>query len=101
VEQLFNAGAAKHDVGVDARRKMNERKNASSSDEVRVSHTQFETVPFEGFHERLRGVVARENSNVDVCGQSYGAMDERGLRTKYVPARVQRLERASVYSRIC
>ena len=46
-EQLFNARAANHDVGVDARRKMNERKDASISDEVCVSPTQFETVRFD------------------------------------------------------
>jgi hypothetical protein len=52
-------------------------------------------MPFEGFQERLCGVVAGENSGVDVCGHSYGAMDERGLGAKHVPGCVQRLKRAS------
>jgi len=95
VEQLFNAGAANHDVGVDARRKMNERKNASISDEVYVSPTQFETVRFDDFCERLYRAVAWKDRDVDVRRHSYGAMDERGLGTEYVPGCVQRLERGS------
>ncbi len=67
----------------------------SISDEVCVSHTQFETVPFDGSCERLYGVVTWENGGVDGCGHSYGAMDERGLGTEHVPRCVQRLERAS------
>ena len=94
-EQLFNAGPANHDVGVDARRKMNERKNASISDEVCVSATQFETVRFDDFCERLYGAVAWEDRDIDVRRHSHGAMDERGLGTKYVPGRIQRLERSS------
>ena len=94
VEQLLEAGATKHDVSVDARREMNERKNASVSDEVCVGPTQLEAVPFQGFHDRRYGVVAGKDGDIDVRGHSHGAMDERGLGTKHVPARVQRLERA-------
>jgi len=94
VKQLLKAGATKHDVSVDARREMNERKNASISDEVCVGPTQLEAVPFQGFHDGRYGVVARKDGDIDVGGHSYGAMDERGLGTKHVPVRVQRLERA-------
>jgi hypothetical protein len=94
-EQLFQAGAAKHDVSVDTRREMYDRKNASISDEVWVSPTQLEAVSFEGFHECLCGVIARENSDVDICRHSNGAMHERGLSTEHVPVSVQRRETTS------
>jgi hypothetical protein len=74
---------------------MNERENASISDEVCVSPTRFETVRFDDFRERLYSAVAWEDGDVDVRRHSYGAMDERGLGTKYVPGCVQRLERGS------
>ena len=74
---------------------MNERKNASISDEVCVSPTQFETVRFDDSCERLYSAVAWEDRDVDIRRHSYGTMYERGLGTKYVPGCVQRLERGS------
>ena len=62
-EQFFKPGATKHDVSVDARREMNERKNAGISDEVCVGPTQLEAVPFQGFDDRRYGVVASSTSN--------------------------------------
>jgi hypothetical protein len=94
VEQLLKPGATKHDVSVDARREMNERKNASISDEVCVSPTQLEAVPFQGFYDRRYCVVAGKDGDIDVGSHSHGTMDERGLGTKHVPVRVQHLERA-------
>jgi len=43
-----------------------ERKNASISDEVCVSPTEFETVRFDDFCERLYSAVAWEDRDVDV-----------------------------------
>jgi len=88
VEQLLEAGATKHDVSVDARCEMNERKNPSLSDEVCLDPTQLETVGFQGCHERLRGEVARENRHVDVCGHSHCTVNERGLGAKDVPVQL-------------
>ena len=67
---------------------MDERKNASLSDEIRLDVTQLETMPFESFEERLHRELVREDGYVDVRRHSHRTMNERSLGAKDVPVQL-------------